>query len=238
MKKRLMVLLVILLFAASVALAENRETEIPLPAAPAEVTDGCISQEEAVTITKETMADYYQKPMSDFDFHKVKARFVKLENGQDAWSVMIDHNNETLDVGMAVILSPKDGAIMDCLTNEENELNLVLLEQWKKQKGDLRAWSAGDKALFDWLYGSSETYADSSQYSVGMEKATEIALSALSEPLQGLSCTFKLLSETPEGPAQAVWLVTIGKDGREIYVVYVSAVDGTVMDIVKESGLG
>ena len=99
MKKRLMVLLVILLFAASVALAENRETEIPLPEAPAEVTDGCISQEEAVRIARQKMADYYQRPVSDFDFHKVKARFVNLENGQDAWSVMIDHSNETLDVG-------------------------------------------------------------------------------------------------------------------------------------------
>lgn len=236
MKKRLMVLLVILLFAASVSFAENG----PLPVAPAEPTGDCVSQEEAVRIARQTMAGYYQRPMSDFDFHTVKARFVKLENGQDAWSVMIDHNNEKLDVGMAVILSAQDGGIIACLTNEGNELNLVLLEQWKKQKGDLRTWSAEDKALFDWLYGSSETYADASEYPVSMEKATEIALAALPEPIPNpeVSCTFKCFSETTEGPAQTVWLVTIGADGQETYVVYVSAVDGAVMDIIKESNLG
>lgn len=238
MKKRLMVLLVILLLAAAVSLAENGE--IPLPSAPAEPTDGCVSQEEAVRIARQKMADDCQRPISDFDFHKVKACFVKLENGQNAWNIMIDHPNEKLDVGMAVILSPKDGAILACMTNEENELNLVLLEQWKKQKGDLRTWSAEDKALFDWLYGSAETCADVSEYPVSMEKATRIALSALpmSLPNPEISCTFKRFSETTKGPAQAVWLVAIGEDGQEAYVVYVSAVDGAVMEIIKESNLG
>lgn len=49
--------------------------------------------------------------------------------------VMVDHNNENYDVGAARHIDPQDGTILNYVSNEEKELNLVLLEQWKEQKG-------------------------------------------------------------------------------------------------------
>ena len=65
----------------------------------------------------------------------------------------------------------------------------------RQQKGDLRTWSAEDKALFDWLYGSAETCADVSEYPVSMEKAMEIALSALPEPVSNPELSFRYCSK-------------------------------------------
>ena len=94
MKKTFAIALVMMLLAASFSFAENFEKENALPAIPSEPTNEGLSQDEAVGIVKQKMADAYQRPLSDFDCHKVKANFVALENGEDAWVVMVDHNNE------------------------------------------------------------------------------------------------------------------------------------------------
>ena len=171
MKKTFAIALVMMLLAASFSFAENFEKENALPAIPSEPTNEGLSQDEAVGIVKQKMADAYQRPLSDFDCHKVKANFVALENGEDAWVVMVDHNNENYDVGAAAIIDPQDGTILNYVSNEEKELNLVLLEQWKEQKGDLRTWTAEEQALFDWLYGTAETYAAPSENQIGKEQA-------------------------------------------------------------------
>ena len=168
MKKTFAIALVMMLLAASFSFAENFEKENALPAIPSEPTNEGLSQDEAVGIVKQKMADAYQRPLSDFDCHKVKANFVALENGEDAWVVMVDHNNENYDVGAAAIIDPQD----------------VLLEQWKKQKGDLRTWTAEEQALFDWLYGTAETYVYPSENQIDKEQAAEIALEAVPEDFQ------------------------------------------------------
>lgn len=238
MKKKVIALLAVLLLVSSFGKSEANEWSLPV--APAESTDGCLSQNDAVLIAKQKMASYYQRPISDFDFHQVKARLVKLENGENAWIVMVDHNNETLDVGAEVTISPEGGSILRFLTNEEKELTLVLLEQWQEQKGPLRAWTVEDKALFNWLYGSSQTCASPSHYPVSQEKATEIALSALPEPLESpvFYCSFQVLPGTDGTPDQYAWLITISQSGKEKYAVYVSATSGEVLKVVTVSNFG
>ncbi|MEG0863436.1 MAG: hypothetical protein RSE58_05615 [Clostridia bacterium] len=84
-------------------MAENKEAAGSLPISPSTPTELCISMEDGILIAKQEIAKRYERSVSDFDFHKVKANFVKLENGEDAWVVMIDHNNDSYDVGAALI---------------------------------------------------------------------------------------------------------------------------------------
>lgn len=240
LKKTFAIALVMMLLAVSFSFAENLEKENALPAIPSEPTNECLSQDEVVGIVKQKMADAYQRPLSDFDCHKAKANFVALENGEDAWVVMVDHNNEKYDVGAAAIIDPQDGTILNYVSNEEKELNLVLLEQWKEQKGDLRTWTAEEQALFDWLYGTAETYAAPSENQIGKEQAAEIALAAIPETLQNpeFYYSFKTLPATDGKQPQYAWLMTICEDGQEKYAVYVSAADGAVIEVIAISRQG
>lgn len=153
---------------------------------------------------------------------------------------MVDHNNEKYDVGAAAIIDPQDGTILNYVSNEEKELNLVLLEQWKEQKGDLRTWTAEEQALFDWLYGTAETYAAPSENQIGKEQAAEIALAAIPETLQNpeFYYSFKTLPATDGKQPQYAWLMTICEDGQEKYAVYVSAADGAVIEVIAISRQG
>ena len=240
MKKTFAIALVMMLLAASFSFAENFEKENALPGIPSEPTNEGLSQDEAVGIVKQKMADAYQRPLSDFDCHKVKANFVALENGEDAWVVMVDHNNENYDVGAAAIIDPQDGTILNYVSNEEKELNLVLLEQWKKQKGDLCTWTAEEQALFDWLYGTAETYVYPSENQIDKEQATEIALDAVPEDFQRpeFFYSFKVFPDTDGKQSQYAWLITICEDGKEKYAVYVSAADGAVINVIVISTEG
>ena len=115
-------------------------------------------------------------------FEKDMDDIVKKYNA----SIFFDQRmyNEDIDGSIAhVTMLGKQGIV----SNEEKELNLVLLEQWKEQKGDLRTWTAEEQALFDWLYGTAETYAAPSENQIGKEQAAEIALAAIPEKLQNLN---------------------------------------------------
>ena len=69
LKKTFAIALVMMLLAVSFSFAENLEKENALPAIPSEPTNECLSQDEAVGIVKQKMADAYQRPLSDFDCH-------------------------------------------------------------------------------------------------------------------------------------------------------------------------
>ena len=240
MKKRCLIALVMmLLLIAALSLAENLE-ENYLPVFSLEPTNDSISQDEAILIVKQKMADKYKRPVSDFDLHKVKANFVKLGNGENAWVIMVDHSNESYDVGAAAIIDSKKGMIFNYVSNEEKELNLVLLDQWKKQKGDLRTWTVGEKALFDLLYGTAETYVYPSENQIDKEQAAEIALAAVPEDFQKpeFFYSFKALPGTDGKQSQYAWLITICEDGKEKYAVYVSAADGAVINVIAISTEG
>lgn len=240
MKKWFAQVLVALLLISSVSLAKANDWMGYWPVAPSTPGEACISGDEAILIAKQEMASRYRRPVSDFDRHKEKARFVRLQNGEEAWIVMIDHSNEVGDVGAAMTLSPGGETVLNYVSSDGKELTDVLHDQWTSRKGDRRFWSIEDKALFDWLYGSSETYVVPAKEHIRKEKAARIALSAISEKLDSphFSYLFKLLSSTDGKSEQYVWLVTIHVGGEARYVVYVSAVDGTVMELFEVSDWG
>lgn len=240
MKKWFVQVLFLLLLVYSFALAQSNEGMACLPAAPSTPAEDCISKDEAVLIAKQEMAKRYDRSVSDFDFHKIKANFVRLENNEDAWVVMIDHNNDSYDVGAVITLSPSGETILHFMSNDDKELIDILLDQWKRKKGNMLFWSIEDEALFNWLFGSSEIYLLPSKEHISQEKATEIALSAIPEILNSpqFSYSFKLLSYTDGRPDQHAWRVTIIADGIEKYVVYVSAVDGSVIDLIEVGNFG
>ena len=152
MKKTFAIALVMMLLAASFSFAENFEKENALPAIPSEPTNEGLSQDEAVGIVKQKMADAYQRPLSDFDCHKVKANFVALENGEDAWVVMVDHNNENYDVGAAAIIDPQDGTILNYVSNEERAQSRAsgAMEKAKRRSVHMDSRRAGFVRLAVW----------------------------------------------------------------------------------------
>ena len=88
--------------------------------------------------------------------------------------------------------------------------------------------------MFDWLYGTAETYVYPSENQIDKEQATEIALDAVPEDFQRpeFFYSFKVFPDTDGKQSQYAWLITICEDGKEKYAVYVSAADGAVINVI------
>lgn len=226
-------LITVLAFLSSGSLAD---THI-LPVEPAVLTEGSISKEDAVIIAKNEMLTRESLALKDFQDYKIVATAVKLETGADAWVVMLDEQFCGTDA--LVTISATNAAILD-YQSTNMEIISAVVNQWIEKKGAMITWSVEDKALFDWVYGASDEYVTPSEGDISQEAAGSIALSAMEQTATAdeLFYAFKCLSYTDGRPDQYVWVVTALKNGKETYIVYVSAINGDVLEVYKLSNNG
>ncbi len=200
------------------------------PIEPASLTETDISMADAISIAKKEMVLRQSIPSNDFQNYKIKANCVQLENTEKAWVVMLDELSCGTDA--LVTISLADATIIDYQAGHA-EITSFLIDQWTKKKGAMRTWSLEDKALFNWLFGSSDQYLIPNEDHISKDTAIDIALSAipLSITLPEFSTTFNLLSYTDGRPEQYVWMVTILENGQEKFLAHISAIDGTVVEV-------
>ena len=200
------------------------------PIEPATLTETDISMVDAISVAKNEMTRRLDISLDDFRDYKITANCVKLENGEKAWVVMLDEMACGTD---ALVTISSDDATIIGYQASDREITMFLLDQWTKEKGVMRTWSVEDKSLFNWLFGSSDQYVVPSEEQISKEKARDIALSSIPESLSSpeFLYSFSLLSYTDRRPDQYVWMVTVLVDAQPQYLVHVSAVDGTVVEV-------
>ncbi|MEG0492018.1 MAG: PepSY domain-containing protein [Clostridia bacterium] len=229
----------VLLALAGYAIAETHL----FPIAPATMTEKTASADDAIALAKDTMSKRQKLTLDDLNRDlqggKIKANYVELENGENAWMIMIDSEWGT-DALVTVSSTGEDVIDYQATDNQLREITTILLKQWRAAKGDMRAWSTEDTALFKWLYGSAEEYIVPSDADIRKEKAADIALAAISREIASPTFTFlfEQLSFTDGRSSQLVWSVTIYENGKELYVVKVSADTGEVVDVFQLSQNG
>lgn len=200
------------------------------PVEPAALTETDLSMADAISIAKKEMVLRQSVPSDDFQNYKIKANCVWLENAEKAWVVMLDELSCGSDA--LVTISLADGTVIGYQAGHA-EITSFLIDQWTKKKGAMRTWSLEDKALFNWLFGSSDQYLIPNEDHVSRDTAIDTALSAIPQSLTlpEFSTTFNLLSYTDGRLEQYVWMVTILENGQEKFLVHVSAIDGSVVEV-------
>ncbi len=207
------------------------------PVAPAEAAQTDVSMTDAIQFAKAEMAKQQGMPGEEFQNYRIKAGCVLLENGGKAWIVTLDEKGYGWDA--LVTLAAEDGAVIDYQATD-SEITSLLVKQWTERKGPMLAWTQEDQALFNWLFGDRDAYLMPDETHIRQEEAGAIALASITEPLASpeLHYRFDHLSYTDGRPEQVVWRVTVVVQGREKYLVYVSATDGTVVESYALDGNG
>ena len=211
------------------------------PVEPATPTAMNISMSDAIAAAKNEMVQRQNLSMADIQNHRIKANFVKLENNEYAWMVIIESNEMNNRISALATVSSTAPEIIDYQASDPTtELTMILIDQWTKRKGPMRTWPVKDKALFDLLFGWQDAYLVPDASHISEEEAKNIALSALPQSFSSpeFSAAFRLLSYTDGRMDEYVWCVTVIEQGKERYLVNISAVDGSVVEIIELSGLG
>lgn len=229
------IVLMLALWIAAAAFAVAESDDYYFPVSPASLDENSISQEEAITAAKDVMLQREGAPFEEHEQSTIKAGFVQLESGENAWNVMLDSAYGT---DALVLLSPAGEVIHYQATDDKSpEITTILQKKWQEEKGNIQSWSIEDKALWYWLYGSADAYIVPTENDISQERAVKIALEAVPEELSDPSYTISFGTYHKDASLR-VWSITIYENGKEAYVVYVTAEDGTVIEQFPVSSLG
>ena len=226
-------LVVLLVFLAGGALAD---THI-LPMEPADLSASGITQDDAVTIAENELVTREGVAGDDWQSYRIKATGVRLETGEEAWMVLLDHQQYGTDA--LVTVSADNAAVIDYQATD-TEIISAVVNLWTMEKGTMNTWSIEEQALFELLFGTSNEYVVPGDDYISQEEAGNIALSAVPQTsaTREPSYAFKKFSYTDGRPDAYVWLVTVWEYGQEKYVVHVSATDGAVLKVFTPSNNG
>lgn len=227
--------LILAIWTAVISFSVAASDQYYFPVSPASLDENSISQEEAIAAAKDVMLQRERAPFEEHEQSKIKAGFVQLESGENAWHVMLDSAYGT---DALVILSPTGEVINYEATDDESpEITTILQEKWQEEKGRIQSWSIEDQAIWDWLYGSADAYIVPTENDISQEQAVQIALEAVSEELSDPSYTISFGTYHKDASLR-VWHITFYENGQEAYVVYVTAEDGTVIELFPVSKFG
>ena len=207
------------------------------PVAPATLTPRGISMAEAIAHAREEMIQREGMTILDLNNYLVKASFVRLENDENAWVVMLDEKGYGTDT--LVTISADGQRVLD-YQSTNTEITALLVQLWKAKKGEMKTWSVEDKALFNWMFGNQDQMLLPDDNCISREKAGEIAIAQIGQSLSLSDCSFSFgrLSSADAQSEQFVWMVTIVVNGQEAYLVHVDAVDGAVIEQYELHGNG
>ena len=210
---------------------------VPLPAAPATLAQRDICMAEAIAHAREEMIQREGMTILDLNNYLVKASFVRLENDENAWVVMLDEKGYGTDT--LVTISADGQRVLD-YQSTNTEITALLVQLWKVKKGEMKTWSVEDKALFNWMFGNQDQILLPDDNCISREKAGEIAIAQIGQSLSLSDCSFSFgrLSSADAQSEQFVWMVTIIVNGQEAYLVHVDAVDGAVIEQYELHGNG
>ena len=230
----------LLLLLAAGIMASAYADAVPLPKALTAFTSNDLSMSEAIQMAQSVACEKRKTTMTDIADETIKANFVLLDNGQNAWVVTLfdDAFREPTDISL--LISSPDGAILDVQATNIGYFKTIR-DRWQEEMGDADTWTLEKKALFDKLYTAHDASAVPDDTMIQQEQAASIALQEIPNdlPVDQVLYDLSFNSSAEKKSEQYVWRITIVSEGRKRYQVNLSAIDGSVLDVFSLSeGLG
>ena len=230
----------LLLLLAAGIMASAYADAVPLPKALTAFTSNDLSMSEAIQMAQSVACEKRKTTMTDIADETIKASFVLLDNGQTAWVVTLFDDAFQDPTDISILISSPDGAILDVQTTNIGYFKTIR-DRWQEKMGDADTWSLEMKALFNRLYTVHDDFAVPDDTMIQQEQAASIALREIPDDLsvdQSLY-SFSFNSSAEETREQYVWRITIVSEGKKRYLVNLSAIDGSILDVFSlDEGLG
>ena len=221
-------------------MASSFADAVPLPKELTAYTSNDLSMNEAIQIAQSVACEKRSTTMTDIADETIKANFVLLDNGQNAWVVTLFDDAFRDPTDISLLISSPDGVILDVQTTNIGYFKTIR-DRWQEKMGDADTWSLEMKALFGRLYTMHDNYTVPDDTMIQQEQAASIALQQLPNDLSVDQVQYDLSfnSSAEKKSEQYVWRITIVSEGRKRYQVNLSAIDGSVLDVFSLSeGLG
>ena len=195
---------------------------------------------EAIQMAQSVACEKRKTTMTDIADETIKASFVLLDNGQTAWVVTLFDDAFQDPTDISILISSPDGAILDVQTTNIGYFKTIR-DRWQEKMGDADTWSLEMKALFNRLYTVHDDFAVPDDTMIQQEQAASIALREIPDDLSvdQILYSFSFNSSAEETREQYVWRITIVSEGKKRYLVNLSAIDGSILDVFSlDEGLG
>lgn len=218
--------------------ASSYADTIPLPKELTTFSTNDLSMSDAIRIAQSEACE--RRNTTDIADEAIKASFVLLENGQKAWVVTLFDDAFQDPTDVSVLISSPDGAILDVQTTNIGHFKIIR-NRWQEELGDADAWNLETKALFDRLYTMHDDHVIPDETMIQQEQAAGIALQEIPDDLSVDQILYDLSyhSSARKENEQYVWRITIVSKGIKRFQVNLSAIDGTVLDVLPLcEGLG
>ena len=230
----------LLLLLAAGIMASAYADAVPLPKALTAFTSNDLSMSEAIQMAQSVACEKRKTTMTDIADETIKASFVLLDNGQTAWVVTLFDDAFQDPTDISILISSPDGAILDVQTTNIGYFKTIR-DRWQEKMGDADTWSLEMKALFNRLYTVHDDFAVPDDTMIQQEQAASIALREIPDDLSvdQILYSFSFNSSAEETREQYVWRITIVSEGKKRYLVNLSAIDGSILDVFSlDEGLG
>ena len=213
---------------------------LPLPIELILSTTNDLPMNDAIKIAQSAACEKRNTTLTDIADETIKANFVLLENGQKAWIVTLfdDASHDPTDI--SVLISSPDGTIVDLQTTQIGYFKTIR-DMWQEKLGDAGAWSLEMKAMYSRLYTAHSDYTLPDETMIQQEEATVIALKEIPNviSIDQVLYSFSYNSSAHEANEQYVWRIIFVSNGIKRYQVNLSAIDGSVLDVIPlHEGLG
>ena len=170
-----------------------------------------------------------------------KAGSVLLPDGQAAWIVFIERQEDNAAGNLYTVLSADTGNVIE-LYYPDNDVYTWIMMQWAEAKQRRRsAWSVEEQALFDWLFTAGSDMFNPSQAAVSSDEAVRIASDWVKEHF-GIAYDdtgVSFIGWSDDSHTWYSWTVSFCQGGSQVMVVYVSTETGAVENSFEMSdGIG
>ena len=128
-------------------MASSFADAVPLPKELTAYTSNDLSMNEAIQIAQNVACEKRSTTMADIADETIKANFVLLDNGQNAWVVTLFDDAFQDPTDLSVLISSPDGVILDVQTTNIGYFKTIR-DRWQEKMGDADTWSLEMKALF------------------------------------------------------------------------------------------
>lgn len=187
--------------------------------------------QEALKIAQELAGERRKASLDEMTNDILKANLVEWNGRERAWVITMFEQVFQNPLDISVAISSPSGEVISI---DETNIGYFkeIKERWEKQLGKYSTWTLENKALFDRLYTVHDDHVVPDENMVTQDEATKIALRELPDNIQNAEFEYNLLYNASSylEKEKYIWIVTAIKDGKKLFQVTVSALDGTVID--------
>ncbi|MEF9878130.1 MAG: hypothetical protein RR975_01760 [Clostridia bacterium] len=191
-----------------------------------------ISSDEAIDIAKGVLCETESINRSDVADYIIKPTFVLLSNEKAAWVITFFDRKFNDPTDVSIMIASPDATVLSV-----QKTNIGYFKEirniWQEKMGNYAKWSLAEQALFDRLYTVQDDLAVPNEEMLSQEAALSIALAALPVAIEDPEINYSLVKNSSLSGinTEYIWRIVFLCNGKKLYQVNLSALDGTVYDV-------